>query len=374
MLSKSKDDAARNPRASDILEEKPLSVVSGRSLSEIAEGDKAVARKADPMAEKSRSVKGSRAGVSRTKASRAASAKTPSVGVKRSKVGTSGKKMVEIEHVQLSHPDRVYWVDVGVTKQQLAEYCVSIWDWIAPHIVNRPLALVRCPEGTKGHCFFQKHVAAGIADTKLRKSVEAKEKDVIVVDHVEDLVSLVQSGVLEVHVRGSTLNHLDTCDRLVFDLDPGAGVDWKEIVAAAADVRDRLSAYRLESFVKLSGGKGLHVVVPIAGTDWDTAKNFAQQVAAAMAADAPDRYVAKMTKSLRDGASSLTICATREATSRPIRPRALGAPVSTRSPGTSWPHAQLRSIHGLELGKAPEEFVRRSLGRDGAHQTETSGR
>jgi bifunctional non-homologous end joining protein LigD len=332
LLIKSKDDAARSPRAPDILEEEPLSVVSGRSISEIAEGDKAVAREAEPMAEKSKRVKGARAGISRTKASRAASAKAPSAGVKRSKVGTSGKKMVEIAQVPLSHPDRVYWVDVGVTKQQLAEYYVSIWDWMASHIVNRPLALVRCPEGTKGHCFFQKHVAAGIADTKLRKSVEAKEKDVIVVDHVEDLVSLVQSGVLEVHVRGSTLNRLDVCDRLVFDLDPGAGVDWKVIAAAAGDVRDRLSAYRLESFVKLSGGKGLHVVVPISGTDWDTAKNFAQQVAAAMAADAPDRYVAKMTKSLRDGRIFIDYLRnTREATSvAPYSTRARsGAPVST---------------------------------------------
>jgi bifunctional non-homologous end joining protein LigD len=246
----------------------------------------------------------------------------------RSKTSTS----VEVAHVHLSHPDRVYWVDVGVTKQQLAEYYAAIWDWIAPHIVQRPLALVRCPEGTKGQCFFQKHVAAGITDTKLRRQVDAKERDVIVVEHVDDLISLVQSGVLEVHVRGSTLEQLEACDRLVFDLDPGEGVGWTDIVAAAGEVRDRLSSLKLESFAKLSGGKGLHVVAPIAGVDWDTAKDFAQRIAFAMAADAPGRYVAKMTKSLRPGHIFVDYLRnSREATSvaaYSTRARS-GAPVST---------------------------------------------
>jgi bifunctional non-homologous end joining protein LigD len=97
------------------------------------------------------------------------------------------------------------------------------------------------------------------------------------------------------------IDHLELCDRIVFDLDPGEGVDWKGVVQAARDVHDRLAAIKLESFVKLSGGKGLHVVLPIAGTDWDTTKTFVQAFAQAMAADDPDRYVAKMTKSLRGG-------------------------------------------------------------------------
>jgi bifunctional non-homologous end joining protein LigD len=250
---------------------------------------------------------------------------------KRSNVAPRSRQSSEDANVRLSHPDRVYWVDVGVTKQQLADYYVSIWDWIAPHIVNRPLALVRCPEGTKGQCFFQKHVAAGIVDTNLLRKVDAKEKDVIVVDHVDDLVALVQSGTLEIHVRGSTLDHLEVCDRIVFDLDPGEGIDWKEVVNAGYDVRDRLSACKLESFVKLSGGKGLHVVVPIAGSDWDMAKAFAYEVAAAMAADAPQRYVAKTAKNLREGHIFIDYLRnTREATSvAPYSTRArAGAPVS----------------------------------------------
>jgi bifunctional non-homologous end joining protein LigD len=102
-------------------------------------------------------------------------------------------------------------------------------------------------------------------------------------------------------VRGSLIDHLDRCDRIVFDIDPGDGVAWTEVVAAARDVRERLAALDLESFVKLSGGKGLHVVLPIEGADWDTTKTFAQAVAFAMNADDPKRYVAKMTKSLRTG-------------------------------------------------------------------------
>jgi bifunctional non-homologous end joining protein LigD len=104
-----------------------------------------------------------------------------------------------------------------------------------------------------------------------------------------------------VHVRGSLIDRLDVCDRIVFDIDPGDGVGWPSVVAAARDVRQRLAAIDLESFVKLSGGKGLHVVLPIDGADWDTAKTFAQAVALAMTADEPERYVAKMTKSLRPG-------------------------------------------------------------------------
>ncbi len=201
----------------------------------------------------------------------------------------------------LTHPDRVYWVDVGVTKEDLAAYYVGVWDWMAQHVVGRPLALVRCPDGTKGECFFQKHIPAIIKDSPLRHRVAAKEGDVIVVETLDDLIAVVQSGALEIHVRGSRLESLETCDRIVFDLDPGEGVAWKEIVAAAREVRERLTALKLESFVKLSGGKGMHVMLPFDGADWDITKRFAQKIALDMAADSPGRYVGKMTKSLRKG-------------------------------------------------------------------------
>jgi bifunctional non-homologous end joining protein LigD len=205
------------------------------------------------------------------------------------------------KEVRFTHPERVYWADAGVTKQDLADYYRSIWDWMAPHLVSRPLALLRCPEGTSGQCFFQKHASAGLSEKSLHTVIDRKGRQIIAVEDLDGLLSLVQAGVLELHVRGSTIEHLDLCDRIVFDIDPGDGVDWADVVAAARDVRERLAAIDLQSFVKLSGGKGLHVVLPIDGADWTTAKNFAQAVALAMTADDPKRYVAKITKSLRKG-------------------------------------------------------------------------
>ncbi len=237
----------------------------------------------------------------------------------------------EVADMPLTHPDRVYWADVGVTKQDLAEYYASVWDWMAPHVTDRPLALVRCPDGTGGECFFQKHIAGNVKDSALRHLVEGKEHDVIAVESLGDLIALVQSGALEVHVRGSRLGALEMCDRIVFDLDPGEGVAWNDIVAAARETRDRLKAEKLESFVKVSGGKGVHVVLPLAPVDWDTAKDFTQKIVLRMAADSPQRYVGKMTKALRKGKIFIDYFRnSREATSvaaYSTRARA-GAPVS----------------------------------------------
>ena len=207
----------------------------------------------------------------------------------------------EIGEVRFSHPDRVYWADVGVTKQNLADYYCAVWDLMAPQVVDRPLSLVRCPDGTAGQCFFQKHASAGLTEKNLRTVIDSKKRQIIAVEDLDGLLSLVQAGVLEVHVRGSMIDHLEICDRIVFDIDPGDGLGWADIVAAARDVRERLAAIDLQSFVKLTGGKGLHVVLPITGADWETAKSFAQTVALAMTADDPKRYVAKITKSLRTG-------------------------------------------------------------------------
>jgi bifunctional non-homologous end joining protein LigD len=213
-----------------------------------------------------------------------------------------GAKAQSDGDVRFTHPDRVYWVDVGVTKQDLADYYRSAWEWMAPHVIDRPLALVRCPEGTKGQCFFQKHASAGLTERNLRTVIDSKGRQIIAVEDLDGLLSLVQAGVLEVHVRGSTIDHLDVCDRIVFDIDPGDGVPWTGVVAAARDVRERLAAIKLESFVKLTGGKGLHVVLPIEPrTSWEDAKKFTQSIAETMAKAQPDRYVAIMSKSARRG-------------------------------------------------------------------------
>jgi bifunctional non-homologous end joining protein LigD len=237
-----------------------------------------------------------------------------------------------IGHVRLTHPDRIYWDDAGVTKRDLAEFYKGIWDWIRPHLVKRPIALLRCPEGSARHCFFQKHVSAGI-DGKFLPQVREPDGDkIITIDNIDGLITLVQGGVLEVHIRGTTAGHLKQADRLVFDLDPGPGTTWPDIVAAAREVRERLRALKLDSFVKTSGGKGLHVVLPIKFTPWDEAKDFAHAFAAAMAADSPDKYVAIAAKSKRRGRIFVDYLRnSREATAvAPYSTRARpGAPVAT---------------------------------------------
>jgi bifunctional non-homologous end joining protein LigD len=233
--------------------------------------------------------------------------------------------------VRLTHPDRLYWPDAGITKQGLAEFYAAIWDWIAPHMVNRPLSLVRCPEGIDGECFFQKHAWAGLHASVSR--VRDRDEELLVIHDLEGLTSLVQAGILEIHPSGATVNDLDRPDRLVLDLDPGEGVPWDEVIAAALEVRARLKALGLESFVKTSGGKGLHVVVPVRPhVTWDEAKDFTLRLAAGMAKDAPRRFTARLGKGHRKGriyidylrnARGATAVAAYSTRAR------LGAPVST---------------------------------------------
>jgi len=240
------------------------------------------------------------------------------------------KQPVSVSGITLSHPDRVYWEDAGVTKHDLAEFYKSIWQWMKPHLVGRPISLVRCPDGAAGQCFFQKHVSAGISADHIHQVSEKGDK-IISIDDLDGLISLVQGGVLEVHTRGSTIEHLDKSDRLVFDLDPGPGTGWKDVVAAARDVRGRLAKLKLKTLLKTSGGKGLHVVLPIQPTPWEKAKDFCRAVAEVMAADAPDLYVATATKSKRNKRIFIDYLRnSREATAvAPYSTRARdGAPVS----------------------------------------------
>ncbi len=240
-------------------------------------------------------------------------------------------KKAETAGVALSHPDRVYWEDAGVTKQDLADFYAGIWKWMAPHVTGRVLALVRCPEGAAGECFFQKHASAGVDEKRLHLVKEPDGDKAIAVDDLEGVIALVQAGVLEIHTRGSTIDHLEEADRLVFDLDPGPGIGWKDIVAAAHEVRERLAALKLKSFLKTSGGKGLHVVLPIRPTPWDEAKDFCRRVAEQMEADMPNRFTSVIKKSSRGNRIFIDYLRnSREATAvAPYSTRARpGAPVS----------------------------------------------
>ena len=212
---------------------------------------------------------------------------------------TANKNRNETAGVTLSHPDRVYWEDAGVSKQDLADFYTGIWKWMAPHVTGRVLALLRCPQGAAGECFFQKHASAGVDQKRLHLVTEPDGDKAISVDSLEGVIALVQAGVLEIHSRGSSIDHLEQADRLVFDLDPGPGIAWKDIIAGAREVRERLAELKLKAFLKTTGGKGLHVVLPIRPTPWEEAKNFCRRIAEQMSADTPTRFTATVKKSAR---------------------------------------------------------------------------
>jgi len=207
----------------------------------------------------------------------------------------------DIAGVRLTHPERIMWEETGLTKQGLAEFYSDIADWILPHVTGRPLSLLRCPSGVSEQCFFAKHPWHGLGEG-IRRIDTGDGEPMLAIDDLTGLIGLVQSGVVEIHPWGSTVERPDAPDRLIFDLDPGEDVSWDAVIAGAREVRERLRLIGLESFVKTSGGKGLHVVVPIVPSlDWDAAKAFTGAVAEAMSKDDPARYVATMSKRARQG-------------------------------------------------------------------------
>ena len=206
--------------------------------------------------------------------------------------------------IKLTHSDRLYWPDQGVTKEGLADYYADVWRFIAPFVVARPLALVRCPNGIAGEKFFQKHAWKGLNPkiVLVKDPKQASEQPLISINDLDGLIGLVQSAVLEIHPWGSTVADWERPDTIIMDLDPGDDVTWTEVIAAAGEVRQRLKQLGLAAFVKTSGGKGLHVVAPLKPkADWPTVKAFTKGIADSMAADSPDRFVATITKSKRRG-------------------------------------------------------------------------
>jgi bifunctional non-homologous end joining protein LigD len=189
----------------------------------------------------------------------------------------------------LTHPDRVLWPEGKITKADLAAHYESVAALMLPQVAGRPLAIVRCPEGRTGPCFFQKHAAK-------------KSSEHLSIDDLDGLIGLVQMGALEIHPWGAKSQDIERPDRLVFDLDPGPGVTWSRVVDGAFTVRDRLAEFSLASFVRTTGGKGLHVVVPLTGrVSWDDLKAFARGIADGLVQREPERYIATAAKSRRSG-------------------------------------------------------------------------
>lgn len=217
---------------------------------------------------------------------------------------TTRARRIEDSEIVLSSPNRVVFADAGITKQEVFDYYRGMLRWLLPEVIDRPVSLVRCPQGAARPCFFQKHVAEGmerIGAVPLEEEGGGKA-DYLVIRSEAGLLELVQFNALELHPWGAKAETPDEADRIVFDLDPGPDVAWADIVAAAREVRTRLQTLGLVSFVRTSGGKGLHVVVPLRpACGWDVVRNFARAFAESMSQHEPLRYVATATKKFRKG-------------------------------------------------------------------------
>lgn len=206
--------------------------------------------------------------------------------------------------VVLSSPDRIVYPGERLRKADVFAYYQAMAPWLLPELSGRPLSVVRCPQGVERACFFQKHMAAGMQHVQALplQEEDGVHADYLVVNDVAGLLELVQFNALEFHPWGALADQPDKADRLVFDLDPGPQVAWAQMLAAARCVRDRLQAMGLKSFVRTSGGKGLHVVVPLRpACPWPGVKSFARAFAEAMVASDPLAYVATASKKARKG-------------------------------------------------------------------------
>ena len=207
-----------------------------------------------------------------------------------------------VEGVRLSSPDKVLYPEQGITKGELADYYVAVAERMLPHVARRPVTMVRCPTGRQKKCFYQRHAASGVLPQLREVTVPGFAEPYLYIEDVAGLIAMVQMGTLEIHPWGVTVDVPDRPDRIIFDLDPDEGLGFQDVISAALEVRERLRAVGLESFVKTTGGKGLHVVVPVEPvTDWKAAKAFAKSFSDAMAADAPDRYLTRISKAERAG-------------------------------------------------------------------------
>jgi bifunctional non-homologous end joining protein LigD len=209
-----------------------------------------------------------------------------------------------VRGVRLTHPDKVLFADVGVTKRELARYYDRVAEYLMPHLLGRPLVLVRCPHGAEKACFYQKEASVGFPAGM--RAVPVQHEDGIVnyalADSVADVIGLVQLGVLEIHTWGSLAEDVETPDRIVVDLDPGPGVDWKTVTDAALLIRDGLEGLGLQAFAKTTGSKGLHVVAPIVReVEWGSVKEFSRTFCEAIAATDPAHFTTNPLKARRQG-------------------------------------------------------------------------
>lgn len=217
----------------------------------------------------------------------------------RTATKTKAKPMTE---VKLSSPAKLLWPQAKVTKQQLLEHYELVWPRMETYIVNRPLSLVRAPDGVGGQRFFQKHASPGMHDAIRRMKDPETGDELLYIDNFDGLAALVQYGSVEVHIWGSTIDRIEQPNQIVYDLDPDEGLDVRAVRDATLDVKARLDEVGLPAFVKTSGGKGFHVIVPLKpAADWTAVKTFAHDFANAMEKASPELYTATLSKKARTG-------------------------------------------------------------------------
>jgi bifunctional non-homologous end joining protein LigD len=202
----------------------------------------------------------------------------------------------------LTHPDKLLWPEAGITKQGLLDYYEEVWPLMEQFVAARPLALVRAPDGVGGPRFFQKHASPGMHEKILRKADAKDGEELLYIEDFDGLAALVQNGVVEIHIWGSKIGSIEKPDQIIFDLDPDEGLDVGDVRKATLDVHSRLDELGMPNFVKTSGGKGFHVVVPLKPkADWERVKTFAHDFARAMEQASPERYTATLSKKARAG-------------------------------------------------------------------------